>query len=271
MTPPVWLYGRIGEGRRRRILGMTLRAESVSELPDESGVLMVSGEDFALAEIRKPLLQWIQEPGRLLLVVPPLQTGSQEIPIRWTVQYADNPPEGGFDLAALLAGEVQYRLHGDFLTDQVRNMQFAGQTLAVGYYRPRISTGVLAITVLPIWSLRAVDQPKLSQDWLIRLFELSGKPRGAGEQVQQGPNLTPLHFSILLHLASRQHKTLDTALNSLESSTVFKITRQRGIRLCDDLVKLGYINKTSLTDSGSEALRKSPYAIYLNALKEGNP
>ena len=150
-------------------------------------------------------------------------------------------------------------------------MQFAGQTLAVGYYRPRISTGVLAITVLPIWSLRAVDQPKLSQDWIARLFELCGKPPEASGQVQQGPTLTPFHFSILLHLASRRHETLDTALDSLESSPVFKIIREHGKRLCDELVELGYINQTSLTDSGREALDKSPYAIYLNALKEENP
>ena len=43
MIPPVWLYGRIGEGRRKRILGMTLQANPISEFPDESGVLMVSG------------------------------------------------------------------------------------------------------------------------------------------------------------------------------------------------------------------------------------
>lgn len=271
MTPPVWLYGSIGEGRRKRILGMTLQAEPVSECPNESGVLMVSGEDFVLEEIRTTVVHWIQEPGRLLLVVPPMQPGNQEIPIRWSVRYVDNPPEGGFDLAALLAIEVQYSLQGDFLTDQIRNMQFAGQTLAVGFYRPRISTGVLAITVLPLWSLRAVDQPRLSQDWIARLFELSGKPREAGGEVQQGPALTPLHFSMLLHLSSRHHETVGAALDSLESSPVFKINREHGSRLCDELDQLGYIDKTSLTDSGREALRNSPYAIYLNALKEGNP
>jgi hypothetical protein len=270
MTPPVWLYGRIGEGRRKRILGMTLQAESVSEFPDESGVLMVSGEDFVLEEIQSPLLKWIQEPGRLLLVVPPFQTGAQEIPIRWSIQYAETPPDGGSGLAALLAGEVQYRLTGDFLIDQIRNMQFSGQTTAVGYYRPRILTGVLAITVLPIWSLRAVDQPMLSQDWIARLFELSGKQRQAGRPVQPGPALTPLHFSMLLHLSSSQHETLDAALDSLVGSSVFKITRELGSSLTDDLVKLGYVKKTNLTDSGREVLGKSPYAIYLNALKEGN-
>jgi hypothetical protein len=250
---------------------MTLQAESIPEIPDESGVLMVSGEDFVLDENRTPLLQWIQESGRLLMVAPPLQMGFQEIPIRWSVQYADHLPEGGSDLAALLAGEVQYRLHGDFLTDRIRNMQFSRQTLAVGYYRPRISTGVLAITVLPIWSLRTVDKPKLSQDWIARLFELSGSSREAAGQVLKGPTLTPLHFSFLLHLASFRHETLEAALDSLDRSPVFKITREHGSRLCEDLFELGYIDQTSLTDSGREALRKSPYAIYLNSLKEGNP
>jgi len=271
MTPSVWLYGRIGEGRRQRILGMTLKATSVSGLPDQSGVLMVSGEDFVLEEIRTPLLQWIQEPGRALLVIPPLPTGTQIIPLRWTIEYVENHPVGGSDLAALLAGEVQYGMHGDLLTDHIRNLQFTGQTTAVGYYRPRISTGVLVITVLPIWSLRTVDQPELLQDWISRLFALSGKPRAAAGRERQGPALTPLHFSILLHLASRQYETLDAALDSLAGSPVFKITREQASRLYDDLVVLEYVNKTSLTDSGNEVLRKSPYAIYLNALKEGNP
>jgi len=271
MTPPVWLYGRIGEGRRKRIFEMTLQAAPVSELPEKSGVLIVSGEDFVQEEMRTPLLQWIHEPGRLVLVVPPLQTGTQSSPLRWTIEHVEKSPDGGADLTALLAGEVQYRMLGDLLTDQIRNMQFSGQTTAVGYYRPRISTGVLAITVLPIWSLRAVDQPKLSQDWLVRLFELAGKPRDAEDKVQQGPEITPLHFSILLHLSSRQHATVDTALDSLAGSPVFKISRENGSRLYDDLVALGYVDKTSLTNTGFEVLRKSPYAIYLNALKEGNP
>lgn len=269
--PPVWLYGRIGEGRRKKILGMTLNAEAVSDFPLESGVLMVSGEDFSQDEIRSPLLDWIQEPGRLVLIVPPLQPGSRVTPFRWSVNYADTPPEGGSGLAALLAGEVQYLLRGDFLTDHIRDMQFSGRTLAVGYYRPRVTTGVLAATVLPIWSLKAFDQPKLSQDWISRLFELAGKPREAEAQEAGGLELTPLHYSILLHLASRQYETLDAALDSLEKSPIFKIPGEQGKCLCDDLGKFGYIDKASLTDSGWEALRNSPYAVYLNALKEGNP
>lgn len=271
MIPPVWLYGRIGEGRRQRILGMTLQAESVAELPVESGVLVVLGEDFVLEERRTPLLQWIQEPGRLLLVVPPFQPGPQEIPVRWTVEYADSLQKGGSGLAALLASEVQYRLLGDFLTDHISPMQFAGQTLAVGYYRPRITTGVLAVTVLPIWSLRTVDHPKLSQDWLTQLYALAGRPRETAKQVQTGPNLTPLYFSMLLHLASREYATLEEALDSLESSPIFKISREQGKRLCADLAEFGYITKASLSETGRETLNKSPYAIYLTPLKEGNP
>ena len=271
MTPPVWLYGRIGEGRRKRILGMTLKADSISEFPDESGVLMVSGEDFVQPEIRNPLMEWITASGRLVLVVPPLQTGLQKIPVRWEAQYLDNPPEGGSGLAASLAVEVQYKLQGNFLTDRIRNLQFAVQKLAVGYYRPRISTGVLAITVLPVWSLRTVDHPKRLQNWLTQLFELSGKPHKADKEDQPALTLTPLHFSILLYLESHHHETLDTTLHSLEISPVFKITRELGKGLCENLVKLGYIHQTRLTVSGREVLSKSPYAIYLDALKEGNP
>lgn len=271
MTPPVWLFGRIGKGRRGRILGMTVQAMAVSGLPKQSGALIVSGEDFVLETMDKPLLQWIQEPGRLLLVVPPFQTGTYEIPFRWTIQYAENHPDGGSDLADLLSIEVQYRIQGDFSTDQIRNMQFAGQSFSVGYYRPRISTGIMAVTVLPVWSLRTVDHPKLLQDWITRLYELSGKPREAEEKVEQGPTLTPLHFSILLHLSSRPHETLAEALDSLEISPVFKITRECGSRLYDDLVTLEYVDKTSLTHSGHEVLRKSPYAIYLKALKKEKP
>lgn len=92
MMPPVWLYGRIGQGRRKKILGMTLNAEVVSDLPAKSGVLMISGEDFSQDEIRSLLLDWIQEPGRLVLIIPPLQPGSQVAPFRWSVDHADTPP-----------------------------------------------------------------------------------------------------------------------------------------------------------------------------------
>ena len=271
MIPAVWLYGRIGEGRRKKILGMTLKAEVVSDLPAESGVLMVSGEDFSLDEIRSPLLDWMQALGRLVLIVPPLQPGAQVAPFRWSVDYADTPPEGGSGLAAVLAGEVQYILRGDFLTDHVRDLQFSGQALAVGYYRPRVTTGVLAATVLPVWSLKAFDQPKLSQDWILRLFGLAGKPREAQAQETEGLALTPLHYSMLLHLASRRHETLEAALDSLEISPVFKISREQGKGLSDDLGKFEYIDSANLTDRGWKALRNSPYAVYLNALKEGNP
>jgi hypothetical protein len=270
MTLPVWLYGQISEGRRGRILGMTLQATAASGSPNKSGAFIVSGEDFVLEKMHKPLLQWIQEPGRLLLVVPPFQTGTHEIPFRWTIKYAEKPPDGGSDLAALLCDDVQYQLQGDFLTDQIRNLQFAGQTFAVGYYRPRISTGIMAVTVLPVWSLRTVDHPRLLQDWITRLYELSGKPRKTEKKVQKGPSLTPLHFSILLHLSSRSHETLDAAWDSLESSSVFKIARESARRLYDDLITLGFVDKTSLTHTGQEVLGKSPYSIYLDALKERN-
>jgi hypothetical protein len=250
---------------------MTLEADPISDFPNASGVLIVSGEDFVVADIRALIFQWIQEPGRLVLVVPPLQTGAEEIPLRWSVQYSDKAPEGGVGLASVLAGEVQYSLHGDFLTDHIRDMQFTRSMLAVGYYRPRVSTGIMAITVLPIWSLRVVDQPELLQGWIARLFELSGNPRETAGQTQQGPTLTPLHYSILLHLASRSYETMDAALDALENSQVLNIAKERGSRLCEDLEKLEYINGASLTDGGRKVLSKSPYAIYLNALKEGTP
>lgn len=271
MKTPVWLYGTLGGGRRKRILGMTLQAEPLPQFPCESGVLLVTGEDFVQKEYRTPLLHWIQEPGRVLVVVPPLEVGTQNIPVRWTVHDAFSCPGGGTGLAAFLAREVQYRLQGDFLTDQLRDMQFNRQTLAVGYYRPRISTGILAITVLPIWSLRTVDRPDLVQNWISRLFALSGKPRRSEKEKQKKPQLTPYHYSLLLHLSSQKHTSLPAALDTLESSSVFHITREHGSRLCEDLIQLGLINEARLTDTGREALDKSPYAIYLSALKETKP
>jgi hypothetical protein len=268
MIPEVWLRGHIAEGRRVRLLGMTLQAQIVDELPEKPGAVIVTGEDFMVAENRPALYDWVQEPGRLLLVVPPMQIGTEATPFQWSVEYSDSSPKGGTGLAALLSSEVKYKLRGDLLTDHINNMQFAEQTLAVGYHRPRISTGILAITVLPIWSVRTIDHPEMVQDWIQRIYELAGAPRQAKEQVQDAPILTPFHYTIMIHLSSHLFETQEAALDSLEKSAVFNISKEQSAALYEDLVQLGFIKEAKLTQSGDDTLRASPYAIYIDALKE---
>ena len=267
MIPEVWLWGRISEGRRARILGMTLQARAVHEPLEKTGVMIVTGEGLA-TENQSALVEWIKEPGRLLLVAPPMQIGTEEAPIRWSVDYSDSSPKGGAGLASFLSSEVTYKMRGDLLTDHIRDMQFAGQTLAVGYYRPKISSGIMAITVLPIWSVRTLDQPQLIKDWIQKIYELAGTPRPAKEQAQDKRILTPLHYSIMLHLSSHPFETQEAMLASLEKSAVFRISRQQGARLYEDLIQLGFIKEVRLTEIGDEALRASPYAVYIDALKE---
>lgn len=264
----VWLYGKLAKGSRARVLNMTTGAELADGFPDESGILCLSGDDFLTAECEQALLSWIQEAGRMALITPPFTAGNYEGAFHWSVQFENYREKTGFrGLSGFLADEIQYRLSGDFLTEQIGSLQAENGSLMVGYYRPRLVTGILAFTVLPIWSLRTLDKPELLQKWLERLYEQAGQKQSRPVATKRA--LQPLHFSLLLHLASGVFESQAAACAALENSTVFNITPQKGQALCHELLEMGLVAGAELTADGQKVLAESPYAVYLSALKEG--
>lgn len=268
MKAPLYMIGRIAEGRRGRILSMACEAEAIRELPAGEGCVLVSGEDFVIQETQETILKWLGEPGRTALVLPPFTNGQFERPVKWTASYRTSPPKAKDPLGRILTEEVQYDLRGNLMADHVRDLQFSDGGLAVAYHRERIVEGCLLFTVLPIWSLRVLDVPDVLQSWLERIMGLGGKPSEAKPPRPAVPAIGPLHYSLLLHLYAGGYESMEEAIRAAESSRVISLTRSQVLKLADDLAELAFIDDARLSDKGSEALRASPYWVYAEPLKE---
>lgn len=268
MTTPLYMIGKISEGRRGRVLSLACEAEAIQELPDGSGCVLISGEDFVSEETQDVILKWLGESGRTALVMPPFTNGQFDRPVSWSVSYNSGPPTAKDALGNKLAEEVQHELRGNLMTDHLRDLQFAEGGLAVAYHRERIVEGCLVFTALPLWSIRVLDVPNLLQSWLERIKGLGGKAAEAKSPDPVVPEIGSLHFSLLLHLYAGGYGNMEEAIQAAERSPVLTLTKEQVLQLADDLVGQGYINAAQLTSKGQSSLRNSPYWVYAAALKE---
>jgi len=268
MNHAVMLHGGLASHRRGGVLRETLDARETLELPAGPAALLMFGEEYQSAgpAEKRRLVEWTRTGERLLLLVPPFAVTSCECPVPWTVERLQSAPRDGTGVARLLAGEVAYRLGGRLGAAQIAGSTWTDLSVCTGAYRSHPTSGLFAVTCLPLWSLTTLDAPAESRSFLEALMEHAGT--AASSAPEEPPGLSPDHFGFLVFLLSEPFESEARALESLAVSPIFGFAQERARTLLQDLQDRGLVTGVALSAEGRDLLMNSPYAIYVSAMRE---
>lgn len=272
MTYQIWLYGTLAGHRRGRVLQESIEAIEVDRPHASPGLCMMFGEDFQGAEEteQRALVSWTKSPGRALLLLPPYRLSTTQLPVEWTSSIRGVPAKGTSGLSKLLASEIRYELQGRLQQTPITDSAWLDLSVCTAMYQHHISAGIFVITCLPLWSLTALDHPKMLNRWLEEIYALAGKPKTSDtEQTDTGPFVpTPEHFSLMLHLLTQEFGSQEEALSALEESHLFSIKKETALPLLTSLQESGYVKEAKVQEEGLRVIKASPFAAYAEAVKE---
>jgi len=268
MTLKPVLIGDLSTHSRGRILKKLLGAEA-GELP-KSGVAIAFGKDWQQqAAAEHPWVRWCEQPGHLLLLIPPYSRGKVEAPCNWEVLPGEPLAGGESDLARKLAKEIRYSLAGALLPFE----RISGQ-LVTGGWRRHPNAGLWVITTLPLWSPSLLTGGAIATAWLEDLYQQAGKPLPETSETEpDGPdsfgiNPQPEDWPLLVHLASGDYPSQAAALEALENLPVLAIDLDLAKERIHEMTQAGWIQAGQLTATGEEILKRSPFAIHAREMRK---
>ncbi|MBK9386451.1 MAG: hypothetical protein IPN34_16690 [Planctomycetes bacterium] len=139
-------------------------------------------------------------------------------------------------------------------------------SVCVGTYRLHPAAGLFAITCLPLWSLAVLDAPEETQRWFASLVELAGEAKPVFPPAQMP--LSADQYGLLVFLLSRSFEGEEQTIAALQASSIFRIAPERARALLTDLRARGLVMGVMPTTEATELVMKSPYALYVSALRE---
>jgi hypothetical protein len=264
----VLLHGALATHRRGKILCEALAAEAVTTLPDSGAVVVTFADSFQGADAGEQarLVEWTRVPGHTLLLVPPFAAGACERPVSWRAERMEGPPRGGEGLAKVLASEVTHRLDGKLQTPSLPGATWSDLSVSIGMYRLHPAAGLFAVTCLPLWSLAVLDAPEETQRWLASLVALAGETKPVA--LPSESSLSPDHYGLLVFLLSKTFDDEEQTIAALRSSPIFRIAPERARALLNELRSRGLVVGALPTTEATELVMRSPYALYVSALRE---
>lgn len=270
MNVPVFLHGSLANHRRGQILKEAITAKTITSLPVTGSIVLEFGEAFQVADQheRAQLIEWTRSPGHVLLLLPPFTKESCHSPVTWQATRHNNAPQGGEGLAKHLASEVCYQLTGKLQPPTFPGASWSDNSASVGVYRLHPSSGLFAVTTLPLWSLSVLDRPDELNDWLCNLALLAGESNT--EEVNEAEPLTPEHYGFLVFLMSTSCREEEGVIDEMQSSPIFQISEPRSRSLLKDLQNRALVDGTDPTAEARELIMQSPYGHYVSALREVN-
>jgi hypothetical protein len=133
-------------------------------------------------------------------------------------------------------------------------------------YRLHPAAGLFAVTCLPLWSLAVLDAPEETQRWLASLVALAGEIKPAAAPAKS--SLSPDHYGLLVFLLSKTFDDEEQAIAALRSSSIFRIAPEHARALLNELRSRGLVVGALPTTEATELVMRSPYALYVSALRE---
>jgi hypothetical protein len=258
------LLGELGGHARGKTLIAALGATAGD--PPSSGVALAFGKE---AQLSAPALDvwvtWAQEPGRVLVLMPPFQRGVCAVPTDWEARRAEPLAGGETELGRVLARDRQHELRGELIPQE----RVGGQVVTA-CWRRHPAAGLVVITALPLWSLIVLDHNKPLQDWVDEQVKQAGAPRRVASSpapVSSPFSPGPDDWTLLLHLCTGPFPDPATALAALERSNVHSIEGPRATRALQRLIAAGLVEGGALNAAGEGALRASPFAAHARALR----
>lgn len=270
MNVPIFLYGSLANHRRSQVLKEAISAEVIKSLPNLASIIMEFGDAFQVAEQaeRAQLIEWSRTPGHVLLLLPPFSKESCHSPVTWQATRHANGSQGGGGLAKHLASEVSYQLTGKLQTPTFPGALWSDNSASVGVYRHHPSSGLIAVTTLPLWSLSVLDRPDELNDWLFNLAQLAGE--SSTEEDNEVEPLTPEHYGFLVFLMSTSCCEEEGVIDGITSSPIFQLSEARSRFLLKDLQDRAFVDGTIPTAETRDLIMQSPYGHYVSALREVN-
>lgn len=268
----VTLIGKLASHPRGRALTTSLGAAAHGNEPDGDGVCFAFGTELQDAETERQrnLASWAHQPGRTLLLLPPLKLDEAKVPVSWRVINAgtiDSSKNKG--LSKLLSAEIKYELITEMQPAKLIDGEWSGGGINTAYYKKHPNSGVFAVTTLPLWSLTTLDHKQQLFDWIEQLHTLAGQPLEQEEKPESNDKLvlSSDHFALMLHLVSGRWKSRQSALRSLQESVVLSLPESRAAQCMVDLENGSLATEGKLTDQGKLALQASPYKAYASTLE----
>jgi len=268
----VSLIGKLAGHPRGRALTTSLGAVQRGNEPDGDGVCLAFANELQDAEEdhRKRIVAWTHQPGRTLLLLPPMKLDECIVPVSWRVINAgtiDSTKNKG--LSKLLSAEIKYELITEMQPAKLIDGEWSRGGINTAYFKKHPNSGVFAVTTLPLWSLTTLDHLQQLFDWLHQLHSLAGQPIEQEEkpESEQRFTLTSDHFALMLHLVSGRWKNRQSALRSLQDSVVLSLPESRADTCMADLEENLLADQGKLTTQGKLALQDSPYKAYASTLE----
>ncbi len=255
----VWIELALANTARGKTLEMSFRAKA-AQTPPASGVLIVPARAFADRESDvETWLHWANEPGRLLVVVPPFSPVQNTRPVSWQAVKTGAGADDASGLAKILADERRHEIKGRLLDLESQ----AGQVITAGWQK-HPDAGLILITALPLCSLTLMDHPEPCGQWLANHYQRAGRLRAPKAKVKE---ISGEHWTVLLFLCTGPHNSREAALKALALSDLFEMEAEKAKTALKDLESAGLAQEAQLTKKGERLLRQSPYATYLFNLR----
>jgi len=276
LSLPLYLKGELLTHRRGKIFKSLLQVEVTEEdFPDQGICLMFATEYQSLYKpVQEKWGEWIKQPGRLLLLIPPFHEKEIGAPVDWFVEYRmDTPKAEKKGISRLLAKETQFVVKGNVLQcDRDGGHCWSDHSLNTAFYRPHSHSGCIAATVLPLWSVTLIDQQTALLHWLSLLAKQAGLPPVKKPESSEalGFIFRPEHHTLLVHLWSIQPTSKAIALEKLEHSKILQLAPVTAKRCFEELEQAGLWKGERLKEQAELELKNSPYWIYAEVLREDN-
>lgn len=267
MEPAVYLGGELAGHARGRTLKATWAAEQTAS-PPAFGTLIGFAKEYQSDPVQSAAwLAWCNEPGRLLILVPPFARGTCQVPVEWEARRVEPLAGGETGLGRVLARERQHELRGQLFPLE----RTAGQVVTAGW-RKHPAAGLFAVTASPLWSLSTLDHRGLCESWLRDLHAQAGKPlqtkadRPAADQSALR-ELDKNEWAVLLHVCSEDFSSMGDALEALARSPIYRIAPESARQAMQQLTDMGLVEEGRPTALGDQLLGTGPYGTFARVLR----
>lgn len=255
------MLGGLGDHARGRILATVVGAEPGD--PPAAGIALAFGKEAQVED--GPIagwVEWAQQPGRVLVLLPPFARGGATAPTRWEARRTAPMAGGEGPLAKLLAAERQHEVRGELVP-----VERVGGQVVTATWRRHPAAGLFVVTALPLWSLRVLEHPDDLHAWLAARLEEAGAPRA--DQAEPVADFVPAEsdWAMLLHLCTADFVDERVALSTLATSPWFRMDAETARDTLARLREAEWVDGTALTQAGRDALNAGPHAVYARALE----
>lgn len=262
--------------RKGRFLVSLLSADIADHhtLPEHDLVIM-AGEDFSLGADQTRYLEWLQNPGRVLLLLPPFseQPLIRDHFVDWLIAPCSKGNLSSSDpLVEYLIPEIEMSVSGHY-GDSMPAHSFDNGILHTRYFRKYSNSGMLVVTCLPLWSITLLGHSSLAKDWLAWFINHAGEAKPAIKKSAEF-KLSANDLNLLLCTYAFTTSDLTYVIECNKKYALFNLQKLNAHVQWPVLFEHGYLDDQGITQKGQLVLETSPYWPYACALKtqllEGN-